>query len=71
VALRHAERHLSLRTSYQAELEPALDHFEAETLARRAEAGDLRARLDRSEQIREAIMTGRWWRLRERLRRLR
>ena len=69
VALRHAERHLALRLAYEAELEPAFEHFEAEAVALRAESQSLRDELARSQELVESIVSGRWWRLRGRLRR--
>ena len=69
MALRHAERHLALRLAYEAELEPAFEHFEAEAVALRAESQSLRDELARSQELVESIVSGRWWRLRGRLRR--
>jgi GT2 family glycosyltransferase len=62
-----AQRHVELHEAYEAELESALDHFEAEAIALRARVAELTAAFDDSERKLAAITGGRWWRLRGRL----
>jgi len=67
VGLRYNERHLELRIVHQAEMEVALDRLEAEAERLRTETRELHAELERLRGRLEAIETGGWWRLRERL----
>ena len=62
-----AERHVRLQQEYVAELEPALEHFEAETEALRERVTELHALLEERDAQLAAITGGGWWRLRERL----
>ena len=62
-----AERHLLLHQEYVAELEPALEHFEAETAALREQVTELHALLEERDRQLAEITGGGWWRLRERL----
>ena len=62
-----AERHMRLHQAYVAELEPALEHFEAETEALRERVTELHALLGERDRQLADITGGGWWRLRERL----
>jgi GT2 family glycosyltransferase len=62
-----ANRHIRLHQAYEAELEPALEHFESETTLLRERATQLSARLEERERQLAEITGGGWWRLRERL----
>ncbi len=62
-----AERHMRLHQAYVAELEPALEHFEAETEALRERVTELHALLEERDRQLADITGGGWWRLRERL----
>ena len=62
-----ARRHLELHRAYEAELEPALEHFETEATELRARVAELDGLVrERDRQLAE-ITGGGWWRLRERL----
>jgi hypothetical protein len=74
LALEFTKRDLALRLAHEAELEAALDYFEgaadsarAENERLQAEVDSLHERLARREAELTAIVTGGWWRLRERL----
>ena len=62
-----ARRHLELHRAYEAELEPALEHFETEANELRARVAELDALLRERERQLAEITGGGWWRLRERL----
>ena len=62
-----ANRHIRLHLDYEAELEPALEHFEREATALRARVVELSAQLEECERQLAQITGGGWWRLRQRL----
>ena len=62
-----ARRSLELHSAYEAELEPALEHFETEANELRARVAELDALLRERERQLAEITGGGWWRLRERL----
>ncbi len=62
-----ANRHIRLHLAYEAELEPALQHFESEATALRARVSELSAQLEERERQLAEITAGGWWRLRGRL----
>ena len=67
IGLRYSERHLALRIAHEAEVEPALEHFETKAGELQGESDRLRAEIERTQAALDAIVSGGWWRLRERL----